>query len=69
MVKFNSIWFSTSPNSDPLVKERWNEEEQAQLYRKHFAKDQDRVLYSKSFLRLRDKTQVFMKTLITSVLV
>lgn len=60
MVKFNSNWFSTSPNSDPLVKDRWNEEEQAQLYRNHFAKDRDRVLYSKSFLRLRDKTQVFM---------
>jgi len=60
MVKFNSNWFSTSPNSDPLVKDRWNEEEPAQLYRNHFAKDRDRVLYSKSFLRLRDKTQVFM---------
>lgn len=60
MTKFNSNWFSTSPNKDPLVKDRWNSEETAQLYRNHFAKDRDRVLYSKSFLRLRDKTQVFM---------
>ena len=60
MAKFNSNWFSTSPNSDPLVKDRWNEEEAAQIYRNHFAKDRDRVLYSKGFLRLRDKTQVFM---------
>lgn len=60
MAKFNSNWFSTSPNSDALVKDRWNEEEPTQLYRNSFAKDRDRVLYSKSFLRLRDKTQVFM---------
>lgn len=60
MSKFNSNWFSTSPNKDVRAKDRWNEEEQNQLYRNHFAKDRDRVLYSKSFLRLRDKTQVFM---------
>lgn len=60
MAKFNYNWFSTSPNSDPLVKDRWNVEEPAQMYRNHFAKDRDRVLYSKSFLRMRDKTQVFM---------
>ncbi len=60
MAKFNYNWFSTSPNSDPLVKDRWNEEEAAQIYRNHFAKDRDRVLYSKGFLRMRDKTQVFM---------
>lgn len=60
MAKFNYNWFSTSPNRDPLVKDRWNVEEPAQMYRNHFAKDRDRVLYSKSFLRMRDKTQVFM---------
>ena len=53
-------WFSTSPNKDPKAKDRWNEVEPYQRYRNAFAKDRDRVLYSKGFLRLRDKTQVFM---------
>ena len=53
-------WFSTSPNKDSRAKIRWNKEEAFQRYRNYFAKDRDRVLYSKSFLRLRDKTQVFM---------
>lgn len=53
-------WFSTSPNKDPKTKDRWNKEESNQRYRNAFAKDRDRVLYSKGFLRLRDKTQVFM---------
>lgn len=53
-------WFSTSPNKDWRTKDRWNEEEPYQRFRNSFAKDRDRVLYSKSFLRLRDKTQVFM---------
>lgn len=53
-------WFSTSPNKDSRARARWNEEESSQLYRNPFAKDRDRVLYSKGFLRLRDKTQVFM---------
>lgn len=60
MEKINYNWFSISPNSDPLVKDRWNKVETTQRYRNDFAKDRDRVLYSKSFLRMRDKTQVFM---------
>ena len=53
-------WFSTSPNKDSRANDRWNEAEPYQRYRNTFAKDRDRVLYSKGFLRLRDKTQVFM---------
>lgn len=60
MGKFNSNWFSTSPNKSNSASERWNSQEPRQIYRNHFAKDRDRILYSKSFLRLRDKTQVFM---------
>ena len=60
MGKFNSNWFSTSPNKNNSASERWNSQEPRQIYRNHFAKDRDRILYSKSFLRLRDKTQVFM---------
>lgn len=39
---------------------RWNHKEPCQKHRSHFSKDRDRILYSKSFLRLRGKTQVFM---------
>lgn len=58
---FNSNYFST-----PLktlrddVRLRWNNMEAKQLHRGEFSKDRDRILYSKSFLRLRGKTQVFM---------
>lgn len=56
----NSNWFITSHNKDKRAQDRWNNNEQAQKFRGAFAKDRDRILYSKSFLRLRDKTQVFM---------
>lgn len=39
---------------------RWTRQEVGQAYRNPFSKDRDRILYSKSFLRLRGKTQVFM---------
>lgn len=58
---FNSNHFSTPnrdiPDADNL---RWNHKETKQEHRSDFAKDRDRILYSKSFLRLRGKTQVFM---------
>lgn len=56
----NSNWFITSHNKDKSANDRWNASEPAQKYRGAFAKDRDRILYSKGFLRLRDKTQVFM---------
>ena len=59
MTTCNSNYFSTSHKTD-LAKERWNQIEKSQQYRNEFAKDRDRILYSKSFLRMRDKTQVFM---------
>lgn len=55
----NSNWYITSHNKDKRANDRWSKSELAQKYRGAFAKDRDRILYSKSFLRLRDKTQVF----------
>lgn len=59
---YNSNYVSTSykllaNNRETL---RWSREEPAQLHRSEFSKDRDRILYSKSFLRLLGKTQVFM---------
>lgn len=39
---------------------RWDHKETKQSHRGEFSRDRDRILYSKSFLRLRGKTQVFM---------
>lgn len=55
-----STYFITSHYSDPRANDRWNNPEANQQYRGAFSKDRDRVLYSKGFLRLRDKTQVFI---------
>ena len=56
---FNSNYVSTPirRNSQDL---RWSQSEWDQRFRNAFSKDRDRILYSKSFLRLRGKTQVFM---------
>lgn len=58
---FNSNYVSMSPkeiaNDADL---RWTKQEKKQEHRNPFSKDRDRILYSKSFLRLRGKTQVFM---------
>lgn len=60
-MSFNSNHFSTPNKSLPdLDQLRWNHAEPRQEHRSEFAKDRDRILYSKSFLRLRGKTQVFM---------
>lgn len=58
---FNSNYLSTSINKIPDVDNiRWDHSEPSQPHRGPFSKDRDRILYSKSFLRLRGKTQVFM---------
>lgn len=58
---FNTNYLSTSIKSIPEIENlRWNHSEPKQPYRSVFSKDRDRILYSKSFLRLRGKTQVFM---------
>lgn len=61
IMEFNSNIFSTpiskvkgAPNL------RWSKAEVNSPHRGFFSKDRDRILYSKSFLRLRSKTQVFM---------
>lgn len=58
---FNSNYVSISPNKIANYADlRWTEQESKQEHRSPFSKDRDRILYSKSFLRLRGKTQVFM---------
>lgn len=58
---FNSNYVSISPNKIADYAElRWDHLEKRQEHRSPFSKDRDRILYSKSFLRLRGKTQVFM---------
>lgn len=58
---FNSNYFSTPGKNIPDREHlRWNHIEKKQEHRNDFSKDRDRILYSKSFLRLRGKTQVFM---------
>ncbi len=56
---FNCNFISVPVNVDPNGL-RWIQQEVGQAYRNSFSKDRDRILYSKSFLRLRGKTQVFM---------
>ena len=60
MAEPTSTFFITSHYSDPRANDRWNYAEPNHQYRGAFSKDRDRVLYSKGFLRLRDKTQVFI---------
>lgn len=58
---FNSNLFSTpikKLHTDTNL--RWVRPEDCQAHRGEFSKDRDRILYSKSFLRMRGKTQVFM---------
>lgn len=58
---FNCNYFSTpTKNLHMDANLRWVRLEIRQKYRGEFSKDRDRILYSKSFLRLRGKTQVFM---------
>lgn len=57
---FNSNFVSISNRLLDIHNLRWNHDEQRQKYRSSFSRDRDRILYSKSFLRLRGKTQVFM---------
>lgn len=58
---FNCNYFSTpTKNLHMDANLRWVRPEIHQKYRGEFSKDRDRILYSKSFLRLRGKTQVFM---------
>lgn len=58
---FNSNYVSISPKEFANNLEfRWTNKEKKQEHRNPFSKDRDRILYSKSFLRLRGKTQVFM---------
>lgn len=58
---FNSNYVSISPNKIKNYGDlRWDHQEKQQEHRSPFSKDRDRILYSKSFLRLRGKTQVFM---------
>ena len=58
---FNSNYVSISPNRIANYADlRWDHQEKRQEHRSPFSKDRDRILYSKSFLRLRGKTQVFM---------
>lgn len=58
---FNANYVSISSNKIANdVDLRWNHKEKSQEHRGVFSKDRDRILYAKSFLRLRGKTQVFM---------
>lgn len=58
---FNTNYLSTPVNNIPDEDNlRWDHGEPKQPHRGAFSKDRDRILYSKSFLRLRGKTQVFM---------
>lgn len=57
----NPISFQTSAKQLPNLEQlRWSRPEPLREHRGIFSKDRDRILYSKSFLRLRGKTQVFM---------
>ena len=58
---YNSNYVSAPSNTSLNIEGlRWDHAEKPQSFRKPFSKDRDRILYSKSFLRLRGKTQVFM---------
>lgn len=55
-----NYFFTPTKNLHMDANLRWVRPEIHQKYRGEFSKDRDRILYSKSFLRLRGKTQVFM---------
>lgn len=57
---YNSNYVSTPSKNLNFQDLRWNHIEPLQEHRNPFSKDRDRILYSKSFLRLRGKTQIFM---------
>lgn len=58
---YNSNFVSTPVNDLLELHDlRWSHDETRQAHRSPFSKDRDRILYSKSFLRLRGKTQIFM---------
>lgn len=58
---YNSNYVSTPIRKlTDLSNLRWDHAELLQAHRNPFSKDRDRILYSKSFLRLRGKTQIFM---------
>ena len=60
-MSFNSNYVSISSNKIANDEDlRWDHYEKIQEHRGVFSKDRDRILYAKSFLRLRGKTQVFM---------
>lgn len=58
---FNTLFVAINSNKISLHGMRWNHDERPQSFRNPFSKDRDRILYSKSFLRLLGKTQVFMQ--------
>lgn len=61
MALYNSNFVATPINKSLEINGlRWNLDESQQMHRSPFSKDRDRILYSKSFLRLRGKTQIFM---------
>ena len=57
---YNSNYVSTPSKNLNFQDLRWDHIEPLQEHRNPFSKDRDRILYSKSFLRLRGKTQIFM---------
>ena len=60
-MSINPIYFQTPVNKLLDVEHlRWAKQEPVRKHRGVFSKDRDRILYSKCFLRLRGKTQVFM---------
>lgn len=59
-MSLNPNFIATSKDASKQNDCRWETLEYIQPHRSVFSRDRDRILYSKSFLRLRGKTQVFM---------